>query len=413
MSSSSVKGDTLVALFTTLPGVRIQEVLLSSPPIIGVSTSTAAFVGTIPTPIGTTIPAGFNDGTTATTGFPTFQYPDVVQLVTSADQFTHDYIGIRDTTTTPPTDFVVRSNDLTRAVYGFFANGGTACYVVNMKTITLVSAALALLEVYNDISIVAVPGKNDSTTYSALKDHVEKMLDRFAILDPPTLTATPSSLTKPQNSEYTAIYYPRVTVSKQLRDDPASEPASPSGHIAGVYARVDANRGVFKAPANETLLGVLGVEQLLSDDQQNQMNAPTKQVNALRVFSGNVVVFGARTTSDDTLWLYINVRRLVIYIEQSLKVGLRWAIFEPNNLTLQKQIARSAHGFLDGVWRDGALFGATAEEAYYVRFPPPFNRDEDRAQGKLTIEIGLRVTYPAEFIIIRIGLLLQAANSTT
>jgi len=110
--------------------------------------------------------------------------------------------------------------------------------------------------------------------------------------------------------------------------------------------------------------------------------------------------------------MYINVRRLVNYIEESLQVGLRWAVFEPNNLSLRQLISRSVRGFLDGVWRDGGLFGATADEAYYVRFPEIFNSDENRALGKLTVEIGLRVTYPAEFIIVRIGIILQSAAAS-
>ena len=199
-----------------------------------------------------------------------------------------------------------------------------------------------------------------------------------------------------------------------LANDPAPDSAAPDyvtpvGHIAGVYARVDAGRGVHKAPANEALRGVLGVQQMLTDAHQNQMNP--NGVNALRSVAGNVVIWGARTVSTEVDWRYINVRRLVNYIEESLQEGLRWAVFEPNNLTLRKQITRSVNGFLDGVWRDGALFGETAQQAYYVRFPEMFNRDEDRAQGKLTIEIGLRVTYPAEFIIIRIGLLMQDAST--
>jgi phage tail sheath protein FI len=113
----------------------------------------------------------------------------------------------------------------------------------------------------------------------------------------------------------------------------------------------------------------------------------------------------------DTTFRYISTRRLTTYVEQSLKVGLRFAVFEPNNLALRQKISRSVRGFLDGVWRDGALFGATADEAYYVRFPDVFNSDADRALGKLTLEIGLRVTFPAEFVIVRIGLLLQNAST--
>jgi hypothetical protein len=127
------------------------------------------------------------------------------------------------------------------------------------------------------------------------------------------------------------------------------------------------------------------------------------------------VVWGARTLlandAPDKTFLYVNVRRLTTYIEQSLKVGLRFAVFEPNNLPLRQTITRSVNAFLTGVWRDGGLFGATAADAFYVRFPDVFNTDTDRALGKLTIEIGLRVSYPAEFIIVRIGLLLQSASS--
>ena len=116
--------------------------------------------------------------------------------------------------------------------------------------------------------------------------------------------------------------------------------------------------------------------------------------------------------TGDTTFLYVNVRRLANYVEQSLQRGLRFAVFEPNNLPLRQTITRSVRGFLDGVWRDGALFGATADEAYYVRFPEAFNTDAERAAGKLTIEIGIRVSYPAEFVIIRIGLLSQSASSS-
>jgi phage tail sheath protein FI len=148
---------------------------------------------------------------------------------------------------------------------------------------------------------------------------------------------------------------------------------------------------------------------LLTDAQQDTLNQIG--INVLRVFSGNVVVWGARTLSTDTLWRYINVRRLVNYVEESIQVGLRWAVFEPNTLTLRKQITRAVRDFLDGVWRDGGLFGATAEEAYYVRFPELYNTDAERALGRLTVEIGLRVSFPAEFIIVRIGLILQSPTA--
>jgi phage tail sheath protein FI len=159
------------------------------------------------------------------------------------------------------------------------------------------------------------------------------------------------------------------------------------------------------------LLGALGVEDVLNDADQDGLNAVG--VNVVRLFPSGPTLWGARTLApaEDTTFRYISTRRLVTYVEQSLKVGLRFAVFEPNTLALRQKIIRSVRGFLDGVWRDGALFGATADEAYYVRFPDVFNSDADRALGKLTLEVGLRVTFPAEFIIVRIGVLLQNAST--
>lgn len=377
-------------VFVNTPGVQINEVRLGSPPIIGVGTSTAGFVGAAP---------------------KTGQFTSVARLVTSADQFSADYI-VDATTSTP----------LSRAVLGFFANGGTTCYVVNVDSTTAsnIVAGLKLLEVIDEIAIIAAPGHTSSTVYQELEDQATRTGDRFALLDPParvtdlaTLKPGAGGTNRPPDSQYAAFYYPKILASKQLASDPLQEAITPIGHVAGVYARVDGARGVHKAPANEVILGSLGVEHPLTDADQNALNLDG--VNLLRVFSGNTTIWGARTllASDagDKSYMYVNVRRLVNYIEESLQDGLRWAVFEPNTLALRQQITRSVRGFLDGVWRDGGLFGATADEAYYVRFPELFNRDVDRAAGKLTVEIGLRVTYPAEFIIVRIGLILQSATT--
>jgi len=377
-------------IFPNTPGVQIKEVMLGAPPIAGVGTSTAGFVGKAPK-------AG--------------QFPNVARLVTSADQFTAEYIGTDVAAAT-------RSTALSRAVSGFFLNGGTACYVVNIDSDAPadVVTALKLLEVIDEVAIIAAPGHTAANVYNALEDQADSTGDRVAILDPPAKVGNIADLKKngasrPRDSIYAAFYYPRISVGKDLPDDPDQEYVAPSGHIAGLYARVDAAKGVHKAPANERVRGALGVEHALTDSDQNSLNVDG--VNLLRVFSEGTVVWGARTLlaadAGDKTYLYLNVRRLVNYIEESLQEGLRFAVFEPNNLALRQTITRSVRGFLDGVWRDGALFGATADEAYYVRFPEMFNRDEDRALGKLTIEVGLRVSYPAEFIIVRIGLILQSA----
>lgn len=379
--------------FPTLPGVKIMEVRLAGPPISGVGTSTAGFVGVAPK-------AG--------------QFTTIARVVTSFDQFTNDYIA--DATVSTPLSF---------AVQGFFQNGGTECYVVNTDSTAAADfvKGLKLLEVLTDVEIIAAPGSIDASVYNELEGQALRTGDRFAILDAPPKTNDLGTLleggtSRPTDSIWAAFYYPRVQVGPLLSGDAQDTVKNPiwvppTGHIAGIYARVDANKGVHKAPANEVVLGALALEHLLTDSDQNAIN--NDGVNAIRNFASGPTVFGARTImvhdAADKTFRYLNVRRLTTYVEQSLKVGLRFAVFEPNNLALRQTITRSVRAFLNGVWRDGALFGATADDAFYVRFPDVFNTDTDAANGTLTLEVGMRVSYPAEFIIVRIGLLLQSASS--
>ena len=179
--------------------------------------------------------------------------------------------------------------------------------------------------------------------------------------------------------------------------------------MAGLYARIDGSRGVHKAPAGveANVRGALGVERALTDVEQGLLNVPSG-VNVVRVFrpGGQPIVWGARTTASgvNSNWQYVNIRRLFIYLEQSISEGIRWAVFEPNNLELWGKLKRSITAFLTNVWRDGALFGATAPEAFYVRIDEALNPDDQRALGRLTVEIGIRPSYPAEFIVVRIGI---------
>jgi len=389
---------------TKNPGVKVAEVQLVGPPILGVGTSTAGFVGAVPK------------------DRPEFRRK--ARLVTGIDQFLKDYVADDPTADDPlPIPDARKSTPLSIAVVGFFLNGGLQCYVVND---TDVEKGLKELEAIDDVSIIAVPGASDAPTYKLLQDQAQRLKDRVAVLDPPPgkadltkliVPVTPGPGLRPLTSIWSAFYYPQIKIAAPLKGD-GKEPifVAPSGHVAGVYARVDGLKGVHKAPANEAIFGALDVEHNISDADQNALNP--KGVNAIRLFSQGPVVFGARTVQDeadpsvDSSFLYISTRRLTSFIEESLQNGLRFAIFEPNTIPLRQRIARSARGFLDGVWRDGALFGATPDEAYYVRFPDAFNTDDDRAKGRLTIEIGIRVAFPAEFIIIRIGLLLQAANAS-
>jgi uncharacterized protein len=399
----------MATTFPNLPGVKINEVLLGAPPIVGVGTSTAAFVGKAPN--------------------PKHHTANVPIKVTSPDQFMNDFVLGRpkpDGTPDPADPDAKRSTALSRAVLGFFTNGGAVCYVVDVlddADKNKMLAGVATLARLDDVNMLAAPGSTDKDVCAAMIDQSALLADRVALLDPPKQSDVGDDMTKltkggasrPKDSMWAAFYYPRITVGSALGNgdaasDPPSEAVSPIGHIAGVYAQVDNSRGVHKAPANVSLAGVQGVEYTLTDAEQNVLN--DDGVDALRLFDGNVVVWGARTlqaSGVNILFRYISTRRFANYVEQSLKRGLRFAVFEPNNLALRQVITRSVKGFLDGVFFDGALFGASPEEAYYVRFPEPFNRDEDRLAGRLVVEIGLRPAPPAEFIIIRIGLLTQSA----
>src|SRR5581483_12010411 len=245
-------------------------------------------------------------------------------------------------------------------------------------------------------------------------NHCLLMRDRFAVLDsrlgaPPS---GPGSVAEHRQSVtadrgFAALYYPWLNVPDPTSVGPVSRNllVPPSGAIAGVYARTDGERGVHKAPANTDVRGVVGLERVLSDRQHGPLNL--EGVDVLRIFPGTaqVVVWGARTTIGSgpeppiTDFTYVNVRRLMIYIERSIEEGIRWAVFEPNGLPLWKKLNRTITEFLTRVWRDGALFGATADKAFYVRIDEALNPPSTRAQGRLYIEIGVAPVRPAEFII--------------
>ena len=187
--------------------------------------------------------------------------------------------------------------------------------------------------------------------------------------------------------------------------DPASghnTTVPPSGHIAGVWARSDAERGVHKAPANEVIRGAVDLEVRLSKGEQDLLNPIG--VNCIRPFgTRGIRVWGGRTLSSDPSWRYINVRRLFNYIEESILLGTQWVVFEPNDLDLWQRVKRTVHAFLLGLWRQGALFGATPEQAFYVKCDSETNPPESVDEGKLVVEIGVAPVKPAEFVIFRIS----------
>ncbi len=269
--------------------------------------------------------------------------------------------------------------------------------------------ALDELRAIDDVNLIAIPDNRTDAVQQQLISHCEQMADRFAVLDADAglpLFGDDSIEDQRRGVDsmrgYSALYYPWIRVRPAGRGAPILVP--PSGHVCGIIARSDNTRGVHKAPANEIVNGALGVERSMSNIDQGILNL--QGINVIRVFQsgGRPMLWGARTTATDLNWQYVNVRRLFLYIEESIQEGINWAVFEPNNLQLWQKLRRTITEFLMRVWEDGGLFGATAEEAFYVRIDEVLNPFSEQALGRLNIEIGLRPTYPAEFIVVRIGI---------
>ncbi|HEY7313293.1 MAG TPA: phage tail sheath subtilisin-like domain-containing protein [Gemmataceae bacterium] len=283
--------------------------------------------------------------------------------------------------------------------------------------------ALDALTRVDGVNIVCVPDAAGNTDVQLkVLAHCEQMRDRFAIFDPaPTKTGAPDPATdavvaqRPKlesnnptsGAGFAALYFPWIVIN-----DPTSSSGSnrllvpPSGHIAGIYARVDDARGVHKAPANEFVNGAVDLERILNDSDQGVIN--DLGINALRIFPGQArpVVWGARTTApqDNVAFRYINVRRLFLFVEKSIQFGIRWAVFEPNDLSLWKKLDRTIREFLTRVWHSGALFGKTADEAFYIKIDEELNPPDQRELGIVTVEIGIAPVRPAEFVVVRIAM---------
>ena len=236
----------------------------------------------------------------------------------------------------------------------------------------------------------------------ALVSHAERMADRVAILDtPPGLSAQDAfnwrSDTLKVDSSYATLYYPWFKVIDPGSRQPVFMP--PSGYMAGIWGRNDDQRGVHKAPANEPVRGALDVQLQLTTEEQALLNPVG--VNCIRVFPrGGVRVWGARTLAlVDPEFKYLNVRRLFNFIKSSILLGTQWAVFEPNDVLLWSKLRRNTSSFLTRVWRDGALFGLTPDEAFYVKCDSETNPPEVVEAGQVVVEIGLAPVRPAEFVI--------------
>jgi phage tail sheath protein FI len=384
------------------PGVYVEEVPSGAAPIAGVGTSIGGFIGVSDPSVGVTMPEipGQFEADPDPDGNPIPKRYELVaendpQLITSWQQFTTKF-----------GNFSPGNKILAHGVYGFFNNGGTRCWVTRIDDITnaaTVETALVGFAAIDEITLVAVPGAQLDTVHDKIMTHCESMGDRFAVLDANNVDSVEKSQIQgnTRTSDYAAMYFPWIEVF-----DPVSEAKDilpPSGHMVGIYARVDTERGVHKAPANAVIRGATGVARRVSKADQTGLNPDG--INIIRKFNGNVTVWGARTLGGDanTEWKYINVRRLFLFLRESIDEGTQWVVFEPNSPNLWSKITRNVTAFLTIVWRSGALFGSTPQEAFYVKCDAETNPPEVRDLGQVVTEIGVAVVKPAEFVIFRIS----------
>jgi phage tail sheath protein FI len=262
----------------------------------------------------------------------------------------------------------------------------------------------------DDIALVAVPGVTDVSVQEALITHCELLKYRFAILDGEKGKFDIGEIEGHRNhydTEYAGYYTPWLDTEDLATGRQIVVP--PTGHVLGICARVDNDRGVWKAPANEVVRGITDLDLRFGDGEQDVLNP--EGVNLIREFDGRGIrVWGARTLSSDTEWKYVPVRRLFIFLEHSIDRGTQWVVFEPNNEALWQRVVASISSFLFGVWKQGALMGTKPEEAYFVRCDRTTMTQDDIDNGRLVCQIGVAPAYPAEFVIFQIGQFTASTN---
>lgn len=253
-----------------------------------------------------------------------------------------------------------------------------------------------------NVSIMAIPGVTAPEVQASLIAFCENKKSCFAILDVPMelkKTNDVANFRDMYDSTYAAMYHPWLEMYDAGSKRSAYFP--PSGAMAGIYARTDIERGVHKAPANEVVRGCTGLSCSYNEGEQDILNPIG--VNLIRSFTGRGIrVWGARTISSNGLWKYLNVRRLFIYVEESIKANTNWVVFEPNSTTLWNRVTRTIETFLATCWRDGALAGSTPSEAFFVECGPTTMTQDDIDNGRLICQIGIAPVKPAEFVIFRI-----------
>lgn len=253
-----------------------------------------------------------------------------------------------------------------------------------------------------NVSIMAIPGVTMPEVQAGLVGFCEGKKSCFAILDVPMelkKTNDVANFRDMYDSTYAAMYHPWLEMYDAGSKRSAYFP--PSGAMAGIYARTDVERGVHKAPANEVVRGCTGLSCAYNEGEQDVLNPIG--VNLIRSFTGRGIrVWGARTISSNGLWKYLNVRRLFIYVEESIKANTSWVVFEPNSTELWDRVTRTIETFLSTCWRDGALAGSTPSEAFFVECGPTTMTQDDIDNGRLICQIGIAPVKPAEFVIFRI-----------
>jgi phage tail sheath protein FI len=399
------------------PGVYVEEVPSAIKPIAGVGTSTAAFIGVSADIAGAWDPK-------AKAGMPVNASGDAY---TQAAALTPKAVNSWTEFTRAFGDIQTANQYLAQAVFGFYNNGGTRCWVTRIGTgANDLTQALARLESVDEVAVVAAPLPPDTAqtalnaAQEALVTHCEKLQDRVAILDSArdiadgnlNVTADANGIWRPALNPkgYGAFYFPWIMVADPLGQPGDRVAVPPSGHVAGIYARSDSERGVHKAPANEVILGALDVKYPVSKIAQGPLNLAG--VNCIRSFAGTITVYGARTLAMDETqtespgdpeWKYVNVRRFVNFLRESVDAGTQWAVFEPNAEGLWSKLRRNVSAFLNLQWAAGALVGATSAQAFYVRCDETTNPPDVQALGQVVTEIGVAVVRPAEFVVFRLS----------
>ncbi|MBQ3546030.1 MAG: phage tail sheath family protein [Lachnospiraceae bacterium] len=254
----------------------------------------------------------------------------------------------------------------------------------------------------NQISMISVPGVTAPEVMVSLVAHCENMKNRIAVLDMPEDYANTKELIEYRgmiDSTYAAMYHPWIQVTDRATKKPAYIP--PSGAVMGIYARTDNTRGVHKAPANEPVY-CIGLKTNYTKAEQDILNP--EGINLIRAIPGQGIrVWGARTASSNSTFRYVNVRRLFIYVEESIKANTNWVVFEPNDPTLWSRVRLTVSTFLDNMWRSGMLAGSSPAEGFFVEIGSSTMSKDDIANGRLICNIGIAPTRPAEFVIFRVS----------